>query len=308
MIVVISVTCLFQKKHSRGVKHVHVHFREKPWNYLNKKSKIYKNTNQFFDKAKPDKQDWNMMKFGCVVVWVILLRQLCVYAFYRVGNIINLLHYILFTAAMSVERREHLAVSATKNKISEKSIEVNHGQTSNTCFLKFGIEIIFTKRNNILNRQKNQKKNFFRIFGPAWWKSVISRLGNPAFEENYGHLLQLCCNNELCIRNTFFQHKDVHKYTWCRPSMGQKLLICFALFRQICFRKCWMFEWNEGRNCQLITTFLFALYEFQGFPNKKSHRYIVACRIIWEILADKDVRKQFAPSMATNSDNFRMFL
>jgi len=38
-------------------------------------------------------------------------------------------------------------------------------------------------------------------------------------------LLQLCCNSALCIMNTFFQHRDVHEYTWCRDSLDQRPLI-----------------------------------------------------------------------------------
>jgi len=36
-----------------------------------------------------------------------------------------------------------------------------------------------------------------------------------------------CCNcvATLCIMNTFFQHRDVHKYTWYRDSFGQQSLI-----------------------------------------------------------------------------------
>ena len=29
--------------------------------------------------------------------------------------------------------------------------------------------------------------------------------------------------------NTFFQHREVHKYTWYRPSMDQKFLIDFCV-------------------------------------------------------------------------------
>ena len=29
--------------------------------------------------------------------------------------------------------------------------------------------------------------------------------------------------------NTFFQHKEVHKYTWYRPSMDQKSLVDFCI-------------------------------------------------------------------------------
>ena len=55
-------------------------------------------------------------------------------------------------------------------------------------------------------------------------KGVIGRQGDPAFNENGRYLLQLCCSNGLCIMNTFFQHRDVQKHTWNRPSMAQKSL------------------------------------------------------------------------------------
>ena len=61
------------------------------------------------------------------------------------------------------------------------------------------------------------------------WKGVIDKHGDPAFNENGRYLLQLCCSNGLCIMNTFFQHRDVHKYTWYRPSMAQKSLIDFCI-------------------------------------------------------------------------------
>ena len=61
------------------------------------------------------------------------------------------------------------------------------------------------------------------------WKGVIGRHGDPAFNENGRYLSKLCCNNGLCILNTFFQHRDVHKYTWYRPSIAQKSLIDFCI-------------------------------------------------------------------------------
>ena len=69
-------------------------------------------------------------------------------------------------------------------------------------------------------------------------KGVIGRHGDPAFKEDGRYLLQLCCSNGLCIMNAFFQHRDVHKYTWYRPSMAQKSLlddccVSFDLFSEV---------------------------------------------------------------------------
>ena len=42
-------------------------------------------------------------------------------------------------------------------------------------------------------------------------------------------LLQFCATNELCIMNTFFQDKRIHKYTWYKDSLGQPSPIDFCI-------------------------------------------------------------------------------
>ena len=60
-------------------------------------------------------------------------------------------------------------------------------------------------------------------------KGVIGRCVDPTFNENGRYLLHLSCSNWLCIMNTFFQHRDVHKYIWYKPNMAQKSLIDFCI-------------------------------------------------------------------------------
>ena len=52
-------------------------------------------------------------------------------------------------------------------------------------------------------------------------KGVIGKHGVTGLNENGRYLLQLRCSNGLRIMNTFFQHRENHKYTWYRPSMDQ---------------------------------------------------------------------------------------
>ena len=61
------------------------------------------------------------------------------------------------------------------------------------------------------------------------WKGVIKKHGVTGLNENGWYLLQLCCSNGLCIMNTFFQLREVHKYIWHRPRMDQKSLIDFCI-------------------------------------------------------------------------------
>jgi len=43
------------------------------------------------------------------------------------------------------------------------------------------------------------------------WKGMIRLYVDADVKDNGRLLLQLCCNNTLCIMNTFFQHRDYHK-------------------------------------------------------------------------------------------------
>ena len=63
----------------------------------------------------------------------------------------------------------------------------------------------------------------------ATWKGVIGQHGDPDINKNGKCLLQFCATNGLCIMNTFFQHKRIHKYTWYRDSLGQRSLIDFCI-------------------------------------------------------------------------------
>ena len=63
----------------------------------------------------------------------------------------------------------------------------------------------------------------------ATWKGVIGQRGERDINKNGRCLLQFCATYGLCIMNTFFQHKRIHKYTWYRDSLGQRSLIDFCI-------------------------------------------------------------------------------
>ena len=60
-------------------------------------------------------------------------------------------------------------------------------------------------------------------------RGLIEKHEVTGLNENGRYLLQLCCSNGLRIMNTFFQRKEIHKYTWYRPSMDQKSFINFYI-------------------------------------------------------------------------------
>ena len=132
------------------------------------------------------------------------------------------------------------------------------------------------------------------------WKSVIGRHGVAGLNENGRYLLQLCCSNGLRIMNTFFQHRDAHKYTWYRPSLGQKSLINFCIVSEDLFSD--VLDVRVKRGAELSTDHhlvVCSLRFSKPWLNRQPKKSPVAFRIKWEALEDKKVRKQFTSSMSS---------
>ena len=137
------------------------------------------------------------------------------------------------------------------------------------------------------------------------WKGVIGKHGVTGLNENGRYLSQLCCGNGLRIMNTFFQHRDVHKYTWYRPSMDQKSLIDFCIVSSDLFSD--VLDVQVKRGAELSTDHhpvVCSLRLSKPWPNRKFNGSSVTYRIKLEALEDKEVRKQFA---FTASSKFRQF-
>ena len=130
---------------------------------------------------------------------------------------------------------------------------------------------------------------------------MIGKRGVTGLNENERYLWQLCCSNGLRFMNTFFQHRDVHKYTWYRPSMNQKSLIDFCIVLFDLFSD--VLDVRVKRGAELSTDHhlvVCSLRLSKPWPNKRSNRPSVTYWIKWEALEDKEVRKRFASSTSSN--------
>ena len=51
------------------------------------------------------------------------------------------------------------------------------------------------------------------------YQSVLGPYGaSPSRNENGERLVSFCCTNGICLGNTFFNHKSIHKRTWTSPD------------------------------------------------------------------------------------------
>ena len=65
------------------------------------------------------------------------------------------------------------------------------------------------------------------------WGKIIGKHGIQENENDYGtRLLELCCNNNLCITNTQFIQKSCRKLTWISPDGKTENLIDYIITRE----------------------------------------------------------------------------
>jgi hypothetical protein len=60
--------------------------------------------------------------------------------------------------------------------------------------------------------------------------SVVGRPREICQNDNGVRLIYLCAQFKPRIANTFFKHKDIHKFTWERPSMNQKSITGYIIY------------------------------------------------------------------------------
>ena len=51
-------------------------------------------------------------------------------------------------------------------------------------------------------------------------EGIVGRHGVPGRNESGGRLLEMCAEQELVVGNSWFNKKDVYKYTWLRMVEG----------------------------------------------------------------------------------------
>lgn len=61
---------------------------------------------------------------------------------------------------------------------------------------------------------------------------VIGPYGEDNINDNGTRLIELCTQNDMRICNGFYQHKEIHKYTWEQPTRQLKSIIDYLIIKQ----------------------------------------------------------------------------
>ncbi|GFU73820.1 craniofacial development protein 2 [Trichonephila clavipes] len=90
---------------------------------------------------------------------------------------------------------------------------------------------------NVLKKIKKQHElimlgDFNSKVGVSKISKVVGNFGNSEVNTNGRRLIDLCEEYHLKIQNTFFDHEDIHKYTWYHKWNLSKSLIDFCITRQ----------------------------------------------------------------------------
>ena len=62
--------------------------------------------------------------------------------------------------------------------------------------------------------------------------TIVGKYGETEYNDNGERLIEICEQFDLKITNTFFKHKDIHKYTWQQNTRELRSIIDYIIIRQ----------------------------------------------------------------------------
>lgn len=127
------------------------------------------------------------------------------------------------------------------------------------------------------------------------WSGVIGRNGDIDLNNQGRQLLDFCASSSLSIMNTFFQHKNIDKYTWYKTgdSIKNRSLIDFIIASDNMRRA--VMDVRVKRGAELATDHHLVISVLELSMNAPARRIKSKqnFRIRWEALADKETSQKF---------------
>ena len=94
--------------------------------------------------------------------------------------------------------------------------------------------------------------------------TIVGNFGEDTINDNGERLIELCTQTSLKIWNGFFNHKNIHKYTWEQQTKNLKIIIDYIITKQDLKLKIQDVRAYRGPNCGtdhklLVTKFCFLI-------------------------------------------------
>ena len=84
---------------------------------------------------------------------------------------------------------------------------------------------------------------------------VIGKEGETTISPNGERLIDFCLKNNMKIANTFFPHKNIHKYTRVNDERNEKSIIDYVMVRSSLFTVLWILRLTEELKSLATTTY-----------------------------------------------------
>lgn len=135
------------------------------------------------------------------------------------------------------------------------------------------------------------------------WREVIGKQGEVVENGNGKRLLQFCAENDMVVTNTWFQHKDIHKFTWeCRGRNQRSIIDYFLVRREM---RCQVRDVKVVRGAEIGSDhyLLLMVIKLKTKGQKPRERKTGGVSIRVEKLKDKEVRWMFEAKLRSKYFN-----
>ncbi|CAF3356026.1 unnamed protein product [Rotaria sp. Silwood2] len=128
------------------------------------------------------------------------------------------------------------------------------------------------------------------------WNGVIGQNGDTDLNQQGRQLLDFRANGSLSIMNTFFQHKDIHKYTWYKTgnSIAPRSLIDFIIVFDNLRRAVMDVRVKRGAELSMDHHLVVSILELSANDSARRIKPKKTFRIRWEALANEETSQKFA--------------
>ena len=130
------------------------------------------------------------------------------------------------------------------------------------------------------------------------WREILGKHGEVACNDNGGRSFQFCSENNLVVSNSWFQHKQIHQFTWECRGRGLKSITDYFLVRKECMRRVKDVKVVRGAEVGSDHYLVLMKIQLRMAGRQECIRSVRKERIKVEKLRDAQVRRVYQTNMA----------